>query len=958
MDDNVLSPGTMLGAQLDSSMDFDFMDELLLEGCWLETTGGSEFLVPSPSNGAAVFDTSFAWPGLEANAGDLRSSPSNRSNEEERQKSSLPGNFPMNEPQDRSPSNSQWLGQNMVDPNGTEFYSQLGNSAGGSELCRRWWIGPRPNQGPGFSVSDRLIQAIGCMKDLTRDKDALIQIWVPINQGGRRVLTTHDQPFSLDPSSRRLVNYRDVSIQYQFSAEKNSSDVVGLPGRVFLGKIPEWTPDVQLFRSDEYARVRHAQQYDVHGTLAVPVFEQGSTACLGVIEVVTTAQKTEYHPELESVCKALEAVDLRSSGVPSFQNVMARDESYQIALPEILKVLKSACDTHRLPLAQTWGSCIQQGKTGCRHSDVNYFHCVSTIDHASYVADPNVRGFHEACSEHHLLKSEGVAGQAFLTNQPCFSSNVASFAKTEYPLSHHARMFELRAAVAIRLRSIYTGKTDFVLEFFLPVNCREPEEQRNMLHSLSTIIQQACQSLRVVTDKELQEESEMPVTEVVVCSDDGEKMLNPEHSLSEMFPPENLFWNDHLTEVQQKGTVASSTHDGKEKGMTGERPSQGRSGLRDSNLNGSVEFGGDSTFGNSCFSSECMGKAGDRKRTKAEKTITLQILRQYFAGSLKDAAKSLGVCPTTLKRICRQHGIKRWPSRKLKKVGHSLKKIQLVIDSVQGASGAFHIDSFYTNFPELASPKQLESNTLSTEKPIDEPTPSSLMPKGGVFRYQTTAPKSPSSSCGQSSCSSHSYSSGTSQHPSASISAGNEAPMAGENSGDAVIKRVRSDAELFASSKKELQLLNRSQGHKSLKEQDDMGNLPPSAKNVDKVSQEIDPQRVKVSYGNENIRFRMPNNWGLTDLLQEITRRFSIDDISRYDLKYFDDDSEWVLLTCDADLEECIDVCQSSQSHTIKLSVQVSHHYRGNFVVSSGLHDRKLLLGHLKKNANTWLSMS
>jgi hypothetical protein len=100
--------------------------------------------------------------------------------------------------------------------------------------------------------------------------------------------------------------------------------------------------------------------------------------------------------------------------------------SYKDALPEILEVLRAACLTHKLPLAQTWVTCAQQGKRGSRHSDENYRYCISTIDEACFVNEAETRGFHETCSEHHLLRGEGVAGKAFTTNQPCFLPDIGS----------------------------------------------------------------------------------------------------------------------------------------------------------------------------------------------------------------------------------------------------------------------------------------------------------------------------------------------------------------------------------------------------------------------------------------------------------------------------------------------------------------------------------------------------
>ncbi|KAL3619805.1 hypothetical protein CASFOL_034717 [Castilleja foliolosa] len=808
-------------------MDLDYMDELLLEGCWLEANG-SEFSQFGSSGPVSPFDPTFAWPTIESGNGN---------------------------------------GLQRVENNSNDLVSQSENNEL-AESKKKWWIDPRVSS---ISVMDRLIQALFHIKDRSSDKDMLIQVWVPVIRGGKRVLTTHNQPFSLDVSCSRLANYRDISVNYQFVADEDSKEAVGLPGRVFMNKAPEWSPDVRYFTLDEYPRVGHAQHLDVRGTLAVPVLEQGSRSCLGVIEVVLTTQKIQYRPELESVCEALEAVNLKSADNSSTHNVMTSNSSYQAVLPEILDALRSACSTHGLPLAQTWVPCSLQGKGGCWHLDDNSKNCFSLVDSACYIGDSNMQGFHEACSENHLLKGQGTVGKAFSTNQPCFSPDVSACSKAEYPLSHHARMFGLKASVAIRLRSMCTGQTDFVLEFFLPTRCVDPEEQKKMLTSLSGTIQQFCRTLRVVTDKELRDEENSPVMNIT-----GEE-----------------FSRNNSNQVNRSIEMLAES-------------SQTRLGQPDSNSKEGFTFvSNTSTSGDG--SSLYTSRIGEKRRTKTEKTITLDILRQHFAGSLKDAAKNLGVCPTTLKRICRHHGIQRWPSRKIKKVGHSLQKIQRVIDSVQGTSGVFQIDSFYSNFPELASPNASRTTQFSNSKSADNTNNSNNISRQFDPHPETTH-RIGSSACSLSSGSSQCCSSEA--QPSNSYPTIKEAP---DSNGPIMKKNDRS------------KLIPSSQSHTSFCWPDQPEKIIDRAaegnNNINNKCQEKDGHRIKVSYGEDTIRFRMPSGWRYNDLMREISRRFGVDDdASGFCLKYLDDDAEWVLLTCDDDLDECIDVCQLLRSHTIKLA--------------------------------------
>lgn len=91
-----------------------------------------------------------------------------------------------------------------------------------------------------------------------------------------------------------------------FSLDSERDGELGLPGRVFRKKLPEWTPNVQYYSSKEFSRLGHALNYNVQGTLALPVFEPSRQLCVGVVELIMTSPKINYAPEVEKVCKALE----------------------------------------------------------------------------------------------------------------------------------------------------------------------------------------------------------------------------------------------------------------------------------------------------------------------------------------------------------------------------------------------------------------------------------------------------------------------------------------------------------------------------------------------------------------------------------------------------------------------------------------------------------------------------
>lgn len=67
--------------------------------------------------------------------------------------------------------------------------------------------------------------------------------------------------------------------------------------------------------------------------------------------------------------------------------------------------------------------------------------------------------------------------------------------------------------------------------------------------------------------------------------------------------------------------------------------------------------------------------------------ITLEELSDYFHMPEKIVAQKMGMCLTSLKKVCRAHGITRWPFRKLKSLERTMQKVSADSDSISAQLG-------------------------------------------------------------------------------------------------------------------------------------------------------------------------------------------------------------------------------------------------------------------------------
>ncbi|KAI8569807.1 hypothetical protein RHMOL_Rhmol02G0305300 [Rhododendron molle] len=472
---------------------------------------------------------------------------------------------------------------------------------------------------------------------------------------------------------------REYNNKFYADAE-SGEDQLGLPGRVFLNKLPEYTPHVEHYTLKEYPQLDLALRCKIGVCWAVPVFEHSSHTCVGVLEIVSPFDICRHDKEfLGRMDDIFQKFGLRffDGYEPYKMQCWDKNEARTVAFHELKMVSKSVCYIHNLPLALAWVSCHS-----CNDLLQSLFQfCVlySTDEN-----DDDLDDFMNV-SKDCLLKKGQVTGRILPFPNLLYCSDVKQFSIAEFPLVPYARNCELGGWFTMCLQSSYTRDELYVLEFFLP---KSDENDENILSKLRLILgtmEEYFKTFKLASGQGLgealsvevidfQNGQKSPSIQMIPASrcipslellQDGGVMLQQDQqdqpsmdvTNSGMYVvSEAQNYNLPILDSLQNGKVTKQVDSSDQQSMD---PSNKGENAVTAEQN--ILLVSSSKKGKRKVQDEEHKKVGVRIEVSLEEILECSKMRR------EDAAKELKVSISKLKRVCRDFGINRWPPRNIKK---------------------------------------------------------------------------------------------------------------------------------------------------------------------------------------------------------------------------------------------------------------------------------------------------
>ena len=369
-------------------------------------------------------------------------------------------------------------------------------------LCREAGDGaPRaPVDGARFDAANVARRISIALTEISEGLEcgSLVQMFVPVvGTAGRgeivELVTSDDLSRVKTVHGDQFRRYHDVSRAFVFDVSPSSVDSThGVPGRVFLYKTVEWSPNVCCYRPAEYLRLAMAIDCLVQSSLTLPVFaadpatERRTQTPLGVVEILLDTQTTNLGDVFDFVSSCVRRNGMFTSGADLLGSEAAMRAQVASKLPRVdasaTAELETMCRALGLPFAQTWFPADDGSPR------------LVTAGAPFYVHDSGMLPYRLLSAQIALLPSHGPVGRAYDKGSMIWVDNVQEGSQADWPLQHATALLDLRGVCActLALDAADGGPPiEAVLEVFLPRNLVTSAQQQSSLDALWAHLQRA-----------------------------------------------------------------------------------------------------------------------------------------------------------------------------------------------------------------------------------------------------------------------------------------------------------------------------------------------------------------------------------------------------------------------------------------------------------------------------------